>query len=261
MSSLWRRVPSTSLLFFLRLRAVFLNNRIVVGIFAFLWLSTVAGSITVPLAVRGGHIGNTNRCINVEVKAFSSAAPVTNTVNSTLVFIAVSLRLLSANSLRDQNQSRMRSFVKAESGSRISRALLQGGQLYYVYVSATHRAAVVSSCNPRSATVGLNIVTVVMVLVPTVPAVFHAMFTVPNVALENAMACRVFRKLKFGTQLEPGQRSTGVASVSEANRTYRHDLESSGHQLGVRGPVRVEVLTDVRRDYDSAERVKSDSDW
>ncbi|EJD43639.1 hypothetical protein AURDEDRAFT_137862 [Auricularia subglabra TFB-10046 SS5] len=173
-------VPSTSFLFFLRLRAIFMDSRIVVGFFAFLWFSTLAGSMTVPFAVRGGHIGTTNRCINVEVQSFSSAAPVTNTVHSTLVFIAVSIRLLYTSSSRLTDQSRLRSFVMGEtsSGSRISRALLQGGQLYYV------------------ATVGLNIVTVVMVLAPTVPAVFHAMFTVPNVALENSMACRVFRKLK-----------------------------------------------------------------
>jgi hypothetical protein len=33
---------------------------------------------------------------------------------------------------------------------------------------------------------------------PSVPAVFHAMFTVPNIAIGNSMACRVYRDTKFG---------------------------------------------------------------
>lgn len=37
-----------------------------------------------------------------------------------------------------------------------------------------------------------------MVLSPSVPPVFHAMFSVPNIALESAMACRVFRAVKLG---------------------------------------------------------------
>ena len=44
----------------------------------------------------------------------------------------------------------------------------------------------------------MNIVTPSMLLLSTGPPVIHAMFTVPNLALENAMACRVFRKLKLG---------------------------------------------------------------
>lgn len=49
-----------------------------------------------------------------------------------------------------------------------------------------------------SITVGSNILTLVMILTPSVPPVYHAMFTVPNVALMNAMACLVFRNIRFG---------------------------------------------------------------
>ena len=38
-----------------------------------------------------------------------------------------------------------------------------------------------------------------MILAPaSLPPVFHAMSTVPNMAVNNAMACRVFRDIKFG---------------------------------------------------------------
>ena len=48
-------------------------------------------------------------------------------------------------------------------------------------------------------TVGGNILTMGMILAPaSLPPVFHAMFTVPNMAINNSMACRVYRDIKFG---------------------------------------------------------------
>lgn len=49
-----------------------------------------------------------------------------------------------------------------------------------------------------SVTVSMNIVSMVVILTPSVPPIIHAMFTVPNVALQNVMACRVYRLLKLG---------------------------------------------------------------
>ncbi|KZV87146.1 hypothetical protein EXIGLDRAFT_680208 [Exidia glandulosa HHB12029] len=222
-------VPTTSLLFLIRVRAVFYNVRWVFGLFVFLWLSTLAGSLVVPFAIKGGHIGTTMYCINNEVKSFASAAPVTNTVYSTLVFIAISARIVT----NSHHKSRLRAFATADATSSVSRALLQGGQLYYI------------------ATVGLNIITVVMVLSPSVPAVFHAMFTIPNVALENAMACHVFRNLRFSADPGKTTHSTNTGSISEAVRSNRHDLEHAGHALSVVRPaVQVEVRTDLHQDFD-----------
>ena len=46
---------------------------------------------------------------------------------------------------------------------------------------------------------GGNILTMGMILAPaSLPPVFHAMFTVPNMAINNSMACRVYRDIKFG---------------------------------------------------------------
>ena len=52
-----------------------------------------------------------------------------------------------------------------------------------------------------SATVGCNLLTVVMFCIHTLPLVYRTMFVAPNVMLMNAMACRVFRNTKFGNQL------------------------------------------------------------
>ena len=44
----------------------------------------------------------------------------------------------------------------------------------------------------------MNIISMVVILTPSVPPIIRAMFTVPNVALQNTMACRVYRLLKLG---------------------------------------------------------------
>lgn len=77
----------------------------------------------------------------------------------------------------------------------------------------------------------------IMILTPSVPPVYHAMFTIPNVAIENAMACKVFRDIKFG--LIDSAMSTDVSSRTlNANAginpkatfgsTPLHDLERGG---------------------------------
>lgn len=46
-------------------------------------------------------------------------------------------------------------------------------------------------------TVGANILVLVLILTPSVPPVYEATFTIPELALQSSMACRVFRNLKF----------------------------------------------------------------
>lgn len=43
-----------------------------------------------------------------------------------------------------------------------------------------------------------------MILGPkSLPAVMRGLFTAPNVALTNSMACRIYRNVKFGNIIEP----------------------------------------------------------
>jgi len=47
-------------------------------------------------------------------------------------------------------------------------------------------------------TISFNLLQILLVFTP-VPPVFHGMFSVPNIAVENAMACLVFRGLCLGS--------------------------------------------------------------
>jgi len=51
-----------------------------------------------------------------------------------------------------------------------------------------------------SATVGCNLLTVVVFCIHSFPLVYRTMFVAPNVMLMNVMASRVFRNTKFGNQ-------------------------------------------------------------
>lgn len=50
----------------------------------------------------------------------------------------------------------------------------------------------------RRCTVGMNLVCVICLLAPSVPASYRASLPAPNLALQNVMTCRVFRLLKLG---------------------------------------------------------------
>ena len=88
-------------------------------------------------------------------------------------------------------------------------------------------------------TVGLNIVAMVLILVPSVPPVLRAMFSIPNVALQNAMACRVFRQIKLGLLREQPAtmapaHSTPIAFVpiSPINRCFT-GITTTKHSSGL----------------------------
>ena len=51
-----------------------------------------------------------------------------------------------------------------------------------------------------SATVGCNLLTVVIFYIDSLPGVYRTTFMVPNAMLMNIMACRVFRNTKFGNR-------------------------------------------------------------
>lgn len=57
-----------------------------------------------------------------------------------------------------------------------------------------------------------------MLYVPAVPITYRTMFTVPNIALTNIMACRIFRKTKLGIRT-PGTSFFGTTSRSTARAT------------------------------------------
>lgn len=124
-------LPCNSLLFFLRVRAVFRYSNTVRLAFTLLW-STTFLALTIPFSVDGTHIGTTMSCVNSQVKLLSSAGTVATAVFDTMVFLAISFRLLQL-SLTDNWRDRFfKSFFNGEGLSWVTKAVLHTGQLYYM---------------------------------------------------------------------------------------------------------------------------------
>lgn len=127
-------MPSNSFLMFLRLRAVYNGSTIAVSIFGFLWVAVIAGSLAAPFSLKGAHIGTTQKCITTESKPYSATGLVILTVYDTLIFIAITYRLLAdIHHPSDQSWStRTKAFLSGNGMNEVSRLLLKTGQLYYL---------------------------------------------------------------------------------------------------------------------------------
>lgn len=123
-------LPTNSFLFFLRVRAVFLQSPYIVWAFFALWLTTFA-SITAPFSFQAIQLGPTRWCINSVVREYSAVTFVTIFVFDTSVFFTISFKITIHGMAHD-----LRSWVNVFStGSGVgymSRALLRTGQLYYL---------------------------------------------------------------------------------------------------------------------------------
>ena len=129
-------VPSTSALFYFRLKAVYCNNKIATIFFGSLWFSLFGLSFLIPLSgAKGVHIGTTRRCINTEIPKYASTPLIFNAIFDTLVFFAISLRIMSFTIVGNTFRARMKSFFQGAGLPSISKSLLQDGQLYYLFVT------------------------------------------------------------------------------------------------------------------------------
>ena len=89
-----------------------------------------------------------------------------------------------------------------------------------------------------SATVGCNLLTVVIFYINSFPAVYRTMFFAPNAMLMNVMACRVFRNTKLGNQrMDPAISISSSGAIvfpkpninSSGTHVLRH-LSGNGNQ-------------------------------
>ncbi|KAF7335947.1 hypothetical protein MSAN_02308100 [Mycena sanguinolenta] len=171
---------STTLLFFLRVTAVWYSSKIAYTVFSVLWMAVLGAGITIPVVIRAAHIGPTAQCIIGAPSAKAEFAFIVPLINDTAIFLAITYRILAHTIVVDSSIARFRAFLGGKGLSTLSHALLQSGQYFYLIVVVTHIAVLV------------------LLKLPHLSPVCHTMLTVPTLALVNAMACLVFRRIKFG---------------------------------------------------------------
>jgi hypothetical protein len=87
-----------------------------------------------PFSPSAEFIGTTQTgiCIVTRIEQYASIPLIAHFVFDTLVFLAISARIVSFSIVGDTFGERMRSFFRGDGLSILSRSLLYGGQLYYM---------------------------------------------------------------------------------------------------------------------------------
>jgi hypothetical protein len=129
-------------------------------------------------------------------------------VNDTLVFLAISYRMVSIAMVKSTWRAWIKSFFTGDGLLYLSKVLLQSGQVYYlsVFWSLLYQHVCWSNLYD-SITIGVAIIASVFILYGTIPVELRAILVRPYFSLESAMACRVFRVVFLGVTQEDTLRS------------------------------------------------------
>ena len=113
----------------------------------------------------------------------------------------------------------------------------------------------------------MNIVAMVVILTPSVPPVLRAMFSIPNVALQNAMACRVFRQLKLGLIRETptmgmgssthhtGNLSAPIRLIPTSRSNLNSPIDSKNFNKSSRSDVESVIMPDLHTPKENTQMV------
>ncbi|THU98147.1 hypothetical protein K435DRAFT_721083 [Dendrothele bispora CBS 962.96] len=228
-------MSSTTLLFFLRVRAIYSNSRSFQAFFLCFWLATVGCSTLDLLLVEGVRLGPTQGCIFANLKKLYAIIPaVAVLVHDTVVFIGISYKLFLfteySRSSRSQRRTRVQlrgdsvGFLSGKGLPALTRAVLQDGQVYYLI---SFFAA---------------LIVVAMLLAPGIGDYYRLVMISPHIALVNSMACRVFRNVRLGKFYEEeiplsfASREIAFAKKSRSNDNQPGRSFSSSSGFSGSGP-------------------------
>jgi hypothetical protein len=192
--------------------------------------------------------------MDISVKAYTPVPFILNAIYDTLVFIAISLRIVSRSLAGDTFGAYMRSFLRGDGLPVLSKSVMQGGQLYYSFVTKNF------FCESTffywcfflllfflllSVTIGFNIVVVILIFAP-VPDTYHSILLPAQFTLNCVMACRVFRGIKLGTIQCVDGSSTFRGTLGSAGRTDPASHAAASNEFALTlGPGRRTVPVDI----------------
>lgn len=120
----------TSFLFLRRVQAVYAGSRFVYWISWVLWLATSAADVVLFPGTGSRHIDGTRYCTLYVVKQYVSVASFLPAVFDTLVFFAISYKIVFQSITHSGSSWNM--FFSGKALPALSQAILQGGQQYYL---------------------------------------------------------------------------------------------------------------------------------
>ena len=135
--SLWAgalSLPSSSLLFFLRIKGIYHDSRAVLVTFFILWLSTWS-ILLVPLIykfiIEKSQDGSFAWCWVSDPSRLSFISFIAVTIFDTAVLAAITIRV-TANAQAKTMSDRASSIIFANNLGQVGRSLLRSGQFYYM---------------------------------------------------------------------------------------------------------------------------------
>jgi len=174
-------VACTGYLFFLRLRAVYNRNRIIVGTFFVLWLGLMVSSLFVPIGVMGGAVGPTDYCEDALVSKAVYFVQMGPFIYDTLVFVAISWRLSRIAYIEQAGpRESLQVVLFGKYLPAFTKSMLLDGQIYYLTTSVGGIAIAILSFSPG------------------IPGPLRTIAMDPYIVLGNIMACRVYRRTRMG---------------------------------------------------------------
>ncbi|KAJ6465741.1 hypothetical protein C8R45DRAFT_910618 [Mycena sanguinolenta] len=191
---------TTAMLFFLRVTAVWHRSKVVFAVFSILLLGVLGAGITLPVGVRAAHIGPTMQCIDTVIPDYTDVVTIMPLIYDTAIFLAITYRVLAHTIVADSLAARVRAFFGGPGLSTLSQALLRSGQHFYFVAVAGN-------------------VTLLVLLRSQLNPVYRSMFAAPILTLVNAMACLVFRRIRFGLISPDGVSKAPNASLSDFRAT------------------------------------------
>ncbi|KAF8180715.1 hypothetical protein K438DRAFT_1725414 [Mycena galopus ATCC 62051] len=210
-------IPSTSLLFFFRVRAIYGCTRAATVVFGLLWIAVLATSTIGPIATRGVNIGPTRYCITGEVVDYAGAIGLAPGMFDTAVVLAISYKLIrNAHVEHPSWKQKARAFFTGAYLPSFSRSLIVDGQIYYLITAIS------------------NVVTFILPCLPGLAIPYRSLLVVTNVTLTNVMACRVYRH----TRLDLAQQSFMFPTThrGDLTRNIAVELTTQSRSLHFAGP-------------------------
>lgn len=129
-------VSCSELLLLLHVRAVYMDTKLVVYFFYAMWISAVGSSSTPVIAAFTVapylNIGPTKYCIGTMIPKYVGASAIIPLVNDTLLFLALAWRLQQSAYVENQEDRDFKAVVTGKHLTRLSRALFQNGQAYFL---------------------------------------------------------------------------------------------------------------------------------
>lgn len=123
----------SSFLFLIRAHAVFYESRRAKIVLSILWALGCLGALSAPFSFKEGHIGKTQICTMLGVDKIGAAGAVAVGVFDTVIFVASYYRVVILT-LGSNLRERVRGVIEGAEIGQVAKAIMQTGQLYYLYV-------------------------------------------------------------------------------------------------------------------------------